>query len=243
LALQEGKQRKKTLSGIGPGICIRSGFLRLSDCIVFFDFDNTITPFDVLDDLVKRFSINQRWKFFEREWKDGKISSRRCLAEQLRRVRITRPELLKYISTIRIDPNFTKLHKLLKKEGLELNILSDSFTFLIRNILRNNGIKDAKMYANRLKFSKDRLIPSFPRGSKRCLRCAHCKKNNLLKKGIKNKIIMYVGDGLSDVCPAEYSDIVFAKGSLLRHFRRKNLLCVSYRSMLDIYRHFKGLEK
>ncbi|MBL7070141.1 MAG: hypothetical protein ISS27_01560 [Candidatus Omnitrophica bacterium] len=63
----------------------------------FFDFDNTITGFDVLDDLVKRYSINKKWQFFERAWKNGSIGSRKCLQEQLRVVRITRAGLKMYL--------------------------------------------------------------------------------------------------------------------------------------------------
>ena len=33
----------------------------LSNCRVFFDFDNTLTQGDVLDDIIKRFSVNEEW--------------------------------------------------------------------------------------------------------------------------------------------------------------------------------------
>jgi 2,3-diketo-5-methylthio-1-phosphopentane phosphatase len=211
--------------------------------MVFFDFDNTMTPFDVLDDIIKRFSTNKDWKVFESAWHRGEISSRECLEGQLRSVRISKKNLLNYLSRITVDPDVKRLFNLLIKEGIRPVVLSDSFTFIIKTILENNGIKGAKVYANRLNFNRSRLMPTFPYAHKRCISCAHCKKKNLLRRGIRDKIIIYIGDGLSDICPAECSDIVFAKGNLLKHFRRTKRLCLAFETLGDIYKYFSGLEK
>jgi len=215
----------------------------LSDCLVFFDFDNTITPFDVLDDIVKRFSVDKKWMAFEDAWRQGRIGSRLCLKGQLQSVRVSRLALFKYLSRIKIDPHFPSIFSMLRREGIKPVVLSDSFTPLIEYILSNNGIRGVTVYANNLRFSKERLIPSFPYQNKHCRRCAHCKKKNLLKKGIRDKMIIYIGDGLSDICPAECADLVFAKGSLLGHFRKKKRLCVAFNNLDDIYNYFKGLER
>lgn len=217
----------------------------LSKCLVFLDFDNTITHYDILDDIIKRFSVDQGWMEFEKLWKKGKIGSGECLKGQLASVRVTKSDLLKYLSKIKIDPHFHSIMDMLKREGLKPVILSDSFTLIIKHIMENNGVKGVKIYANNLKFIKDRLIPSFSHKNPKCSRCAHCKKKNLLKKEIRDKIIMYIGDGLSDICPAECSDMVFAKsrGGLLDHFRKTKRLCVSFNDLSDIYSYFRGLER
>ncbi len=41
----------------------------LKNPVVFFDFDNTITTFDVLDDMLARFSRNDNWIKLEEQWK------------------------------------------------------------------------------------------------------------------------------------------------------------------------------
>ncbi|MEW6171254.1 MAG: hypothetical protein AB1472_06850 [Candidatus Omnitrophota bacterium] len=73
----------------------KSKFPRYS---VFIDFDNTITPFDILDDIVERFSINKNWVALEKKWKEGKIGSQECLEGQLSLVRISKNALLKYLA-------------------------------------------------------------------------------------------------------------------------------------------------
>ena len=215
---------------------------RLSECKVFFDFDNTITFFDVLDDIIQRFSINRDWMNFEKKWKKGQISSRQCLEGQLRSVRIKKKDFLVYLSLIKIDPRFYKFVSILKKEGMKPVIVSDSFTFIIRFILKNNGINGIKVYGNNLKFVNNKLIPSFPHSNRHCHLCAHCKRKTL-SRDVKEKVIIYIGDGHSDICPAEYSDLVFAKGTLLEHFRKTRRLCIGFNNIDDIYGYLKGLEQ
>ncbi|MDD5044766.1 MAG: MtnX-like HAD-IB family phosphatase [Candidatus Omnitrophica bacterium] len=216
---------------------------KLSDCAVFFDFDNTITSFDVLDDLIEKFSINKDWVKLEERWKQGKIGSLECLSGQLKGIRITKPALARYLSKVTLTPGFPRLISLLKREGIKTAILSDDFSFVINSVLRKNRISGIKIYANRLKFAKDRLTPSFPHTYKRCAHCAHCKRKNLLKHNLRDKIIIYIGDGASDICPAEEADIVFAKGKLLEHFRRKKLLCAAFKDFRDIYDSLRSLER
>jgi len=193
-----------------------SGAKKGKSVVVFLDFDNTITSLDVLDAVIGKFSIDQKWMICEEAWKEGKIGSRQCLEEQLKSVRVTRENLAKYVKQIPLDPFFLKLLWILDHQRIPFMIVSDSFTFIIENILRHHGIRQAKVFANELKFDKDRLIPIFPFHSKNChRRCAHCKKIHVLK--YKDKTTVYVGDGLSDVCPALEADIVFAKDTLASH--------------------------
>jgi 2,3-diketo-5-methylthio-1-phosphopentane phosphatase len=213
--------------------------LDITNYMVYFDFDNTITPFDVLDSVIERFSINRDWMIFEEAWIKGRIGSKECLEGQLRSVRATKKALSAYLSTVPVDPYFTKLLSLFKKMGVSPAIVSDSFSFLIRFILKNNGISGLRIYSNILKFYKDRLIPSFPYTNSLCSHCAHCKTSNLTNEVHREKKIIYIGDGLSDVCPAHYADIVFAKSTLLKHFRETQRQCLSFNNFEDIYNYLK----
>jgi len=184
--------------------------------MAFLDFDNTITSLDVLDAVIGKFSIDQKWMIHEEAWKEGRIGSRQCLEAQLKSVRVTRADLAKYVKQIPLDPFAVKLFRTLHRHRIPFMIVSDSFTVIIRTILHHHEILGAKVFANELKFKKDRLIPVFPFHSEECSRrCAHCKKSHVLEH--KDKTTVYVGDGLSDVCPALEADIVFAKDSLAGH--------------------------
>lgn len=215
--------------------------ITLSGCKVFFDFDNTITPFDVIDDIVERFSASQRWRQIEEDWKSGKIGSKECLEGQFKEVRVKKDAFIRYLKTIKIDDYFPKILKLLKEQGVSTAIVSDSFSFIIDYILKNNGIKGIKVYSNKLRFDKDKFILEFPHFNKRCPKCANCKKDHLSNHSIADKTLIYIGDGLSDICPAKQADIVFAKANLLDHFKKQKKKYIEFDTLAVIYNHFKEL--
>jgi 2-hydroxy-3-keto-5-methylthiopentenyl-1-phosphate phosphatase len=208
-------------------------------CIVFFDFDNTIATCDVFDSMLPMFSRDNLWVKLEKEWESGKIGSQKCLKDQLSGMTITRVSLNKYLSEVKLDPYFSKLVKLLSSKKIKSFVLSDNFDYILKQILRNNGIKNLKIYSNKLVFKGNELIPLFPYRNRRCDICAHCKSKNLLANISRDSIIIYIGDGRSDICPSKYADIVFAKDSLLKYFKKNRLACFAYRSLKDVYNYFK----
>lgn len=214
-----------------------NGKLRPLKYKVFFDFDNTITTFDVLDLVIEHFSADRDWEKLEKDWRAGHIGAKECLEGQLKSLRLSRNTLNEYLSHIKLDPYFKKLLAFFRKRGIHPVILSDSFSPIIKRVLENNGIRGLKVYANRLKFSNGRLIPSFPFFTKECSRCAHCKRRHITNG--RNKKTVYIGDGLSDICPSEEADLVFAKGSLLDHLSKANRPCVAFENLEGVYDYFK----
>lgn len=208
-------------------------------CIVFFDFDNTIATCDVFDSMLPHFSRNDLWIRLEEEWKNGKIGSKACLEGQIKGMTLNKRTLDDYLSGIKLDPYFKRLVQYLNTKKVEVVVLSDNFDYILRRVLRNYAIKNLKIYSNKLRFARNRLIPCFPFRSSKCQVCAHCKTKNLLANIKPESIIMYIGDGRSDICPAQYADLVFAKGDLLKYFQDRNLACFSYGGLKDVYDYFK----
>jgi 2-hydroxy-3-keto-5-methylthiopentenyl-1-phosphate phosphatase len=213
---------------------------RLDNCTVFFDFDNTISTFDVFDDMLANFAKDVTgWRELENKWEKGEIGSRECLEGQLKTIKIPQERLNSYLSEVKLDPYFNKLVKLLKKNKSKVIILSDNFDYILKYILKFKGFGNLEVYSNGLRFSEGMLEPIFPFVHKNCKVCAHCKTKNLLAKSTENSIIFYIGDGRSDICPSRYSDIVFAKDGLLDYYKRNKLPCLSYNNLKDVYKYFK----
>ncbi len=206
--------------------------------IVFFDFDNTITTKDVIDDMLARFSVDQHWEKLEKEWKNGRIGSRKCLSGQMRGIRIKKNRLDSYLASVKIDPYFKRLLRLFKDSGIKVIILSDDFNYILKKVFAHHGIRNIKILANKLCFRGEKLFPRFPFSNKACYRCAHCKKKNLLENSPKSSIIVYIGDGQSDACAAACADLVFAKKGLLKHLKEKRKKAILFKGLREVYAYF-----
>ena len=211
-----------------------------NDLIVFFDFDNTITTIDVIDDMLGRFSKDDAWMVLEKRWQRGDIGSRECLKGQVEGIRVEKNRLDRYLSTVKIDLYFKKLLKLFRSYGIPVLIVSDNFDYMVNSILKHNGISNMEVYCNRAGFSGGRFYPGFPFANRKCGDCANCKKTHLLsrkKGGVKT---IYIGDGKSDVCASRTADIVFAKDYLRELFKKEGLPHFAIDSLRDVYEYFRG---
>lgn len=206
---------------------------------VFFDFDNTITTFDVLDSIISRFSYGNGWKALEKRWEKGEIGSRQCLKGQIEGVRISKSRLDRHLKSVRIDPYFKKILGLLRARKIETIILSDNFDYVLRSVLKRYGISGLGVYSNTLKLSGDKLIPDFPISNRTCGGCGHCKKTSMAALAGGDTLSVYVGDGLSDRCASEVADVVFAKGTLSSYLKGKGIGHIPFTDLKDVYDYLK----
>ncbi|MBU0548230.1 MAG: MtnX-like HAD-IB family phosphatase [Candidatus Omnitrophica bacterium] len=208
-------------------------------CVVFFDFDNTIATCDVFDNMLLLFSRDDRWVELEKRWKSGRIGSKTCMEGQLRGMDLHKKSLDAYLPKIKLDPYFKTLYKFLQAKKVKTIVLSDNFDYILNRILKINGIKKLKVMVNKLSFTRDKVITEYPFKNKDCQVCAHCKTKNLLAKSPKGFTIIYVGDGTSDICPAKYAHLVFAKENLLRYFKDNKLDHVVFHNLKEVFNHLQ----
>ena len=201
--------------------------------VLFFDFDNTITRGDLLDAVFERFSKDGSWLELEDAWQNDKISTLECLRAQVGNLKASRTEILDFAAGFPIDPYFVPIIAWAARSHVDLIVLSDSFTALIGAVFKHHNI-EVPVFANELTFLADRVEAQFPYQDPSCPRCAHCKAQHFGRFPGLTKI--FVGDGLSDICPGNVADIVFAKDSLARylaHSNRKFLPFHSLQTVLD----------
>lgn len=183
---------------------------------LFFDFDNTLTDGDVLDELIERYSADERWRDWEHAWECGRMSARDCLRLQIENMRISRDLLRAHVTLTRIDPAFADILAWAAGHGIDVSIVSDSFEPLITWMLAANGLGDVPVFANRLSFEgTDRLIPSFPYYDPAVLCSANAKASHLQRYRRTHRVV-FAGDGHSDLDAALAADVVFAKATLAR---------------------------
>jgi len=86
-----------------------------------------------------------------------------------------------------------------------------------------------------------KLVLSFPYANAECDRCACCKRNIMLTQSAENDVLVYIGEGYSDRCPAGYADVVFAKDILQTYCQAENISYHPYLSFRDIRRALEQL--
>jgi len=214
--------------------------LLLANCRVFLDFDNTMTISDVLSDLILDHSIDKDWIELEDLWRRGRIGARECLRGQLKKVRIGKKDFDQFLSEVKLDEGIFELLSFLDQKGIKPVVLSDNFLPVVDRILDHHGIRDIKIYANGLRSFGDRLIPSFPYYNPQCPSCAHCKKTHVVSDRADEGPVIYIGDGRSDFCPANASDLVFAKDTLAEYLEQKESDFLRYENLKEVADYFKN---
>ena len=200
--------------------------------VLFIDFDNTISLGDVLDAVIEKFSPTRQWETWQTDWREGRITTRECLEKQMGGLAVDEATLLAFVSQVDIDPDFIRLQAWAAASGTQMLIVSDNFAPIVNAILRHHAIAPPPVFANALAFAQDRIIPSFPYRSISCARCAHCKSVHFARyEGYRT---IYVGDGLSDTCPAVRADLIFAKDSLAAFLDEQGRSYTPFRTLADV---------
>lgn len=208
--------------------------------VLVFDFDNTLTAGDVLDEIVERFSPNEDWREWERDWAEGRLAARDCLRLQVENLRVDRSALFDYLLSVRVDPAFAAILAWAKAHAVEAFIVSDSFVPLILHILANNAIQGVPVFANDLAFSGDRLQPGFPFHDPAFPRSANAKARHLAPYA--GHTIIFAGDGRSDLDAALVADIVFAKDSLATELTARGVPFRPFQTLAPLLSFLEALE-
>jgi len=203
---------------------------------VLCDFDGTVAQDDVGNLLFRTFSRGDAADVVAR-WKRGEISSRECLEKEAELVRCCPDELKRFVHSHRLDPYFKDFHDFARQRGIEVVVLSDGLDYYIEQLLMRNGLGGIEFFANRLHVDGGTLRVEFPwYNLLACTECGCCKTHHLFRYRNEGYYIVYVGDGLSDRCPCESADLVFAKGDLLQHCRTRKIAHIEFRNFRDVER-------
>ncbi len=193
---------------------------------IFTDFDGTITRGDVGDALFERFGGADSVKAVA-DYRDGRLSAVSCFqAECAACGEVDVRNLRDFLDHREIDETFPEFVSWCRERGYALMILSDGMDYYIDEILSRNGLGDVEHRANHLELRvtgatgshrtadvsqksaapdmPDRVefVPSFPHTDEVCDRCASCKRNHILTMSADDDVIVYIGEGYSDRCPA-----------------------------------------
>jgi 2-hydroxy-3-keto-5-methylthiopentenyl-1-phosphate phosphatase len=201
----------------------------------FTDFDGTITQEDtlvlLLDRFGKRLPDGSDWRSIEF---NPALSEVEKLQAELDLLTCDFDEAMTFLrSKVRIRQGFKELMLRLAEEGIPVQVLSGGLLPILKQSLAPLDLPELFLGANELSFRGNswRVVP--PETPRIKELCNHCKSWFLRESEASTKI--YVGDGSTDFCPAERADIVYARGSLLKHCQVKGLPHEAFDTFDDIY--------
>lgn len=211
--------------------------------IVFTDFDGTIAIDDVGDAVFEQFGdLKICGESFD-AYRRGEITARECWRRGFASMKqMSKKDFTDFVLTRKIDQSFPAFVEYCKSKEIAVHVLSDGFDAYIDPILRRDHLDFLPCFSNELKFnSDDTVTPVFPFTDAECPRCANCKRNHMLTKSGESNVIVYVGDGVSDQCPVQFADVVFAKGSLVKFCETHNITFHRFESFADILKKFRSI--
>lgn len=203
-------------------------------CAILCDFDGTVTLEEVSVSLLKRYSGGE-WENADRALLDGRTSLRETMAREFGLLRAPRAELEQFVRTIHLRGGFHELAAEARARGAPLVILSEGLDFYIKAFLELHGLK-VEYRTNHAVFTGNGICVEHPFASMECSYCGTCKKEQLLMFKQAGYSTVYIGDGISDRCPARYADLLLARNGLLDHCREEGIDCVPYEDFFDVLR-------
>ncbi len=201
---------------------------------VLCDFDGTISKGDIGNTLFKKFAGGKEWEELIASWERGDIGSKECLTRECAMARVTRAEVVALADSFEIDAHFPEFARWCAANDVPLAVVSDGLDFYIQVVLRKHGLSHLPLFANHLKFNDKGIQPEFPYFGKGCEKCGNCKGYHVRSYRAKHGRVVFVGDGYSDRCALDESDLILAKGDLARVCRESGRPHVPFRDFRDV---------
>lgn len=203
--------------------------------LVLCDFDGTICTVDMGNELLNRFT-GEGWSEIDRAYCAGEIGSRDAYSRVVPILKGSKSQMLEFVrESEKLDPHFPEFYAYCRKREMEVKIVSDGLDFYIDAILRKYNLQDIEYFSNVVVFQNGNARSIlFPRMSIECEKCGTCKSGVLQEYRRSYDLVIYIGNGYSDVCPAKKADMVFAKDILYETCGRNGTACVLFENFYDI---------
>ena len=203
--------------------------------LVLCDFDGTISRIDTGLAAAQAFQLEE-FDRVEMAWRRGEISAPECLRRQWGLLDLQVHDLWGFVERMELDPAFADLAALAAARGTPLWVLSDGLDLYVSRSLERLGHAGVSYRANRCRLVGSRVCLEFPHRYAACGRCGNCKTRWLfdLRQAVQAERVVYIGDGVSDLCAAKYADVVFAKEGLARACAERGQPFRRFRSLADV---------
>jgi len=134
---------------------------------------------------------------------------------------------------VKVRAGFHELVSYCLEKGLRLVIVSNGLDFYIRAVLKESGLGDLEVHAAQASFDPTGMNVRYvgPDGKTVNDGFKDSYIESFLRLGFR---VIYIGNGDSDIAPAQYAHRVFATGDLLAYSRESNLNCKPFTDFREV---------
>ena len=205
---------------------------------VLVDFDGTACAHDVAVDLLERFA-DPSWLELDEACERGEIGNRECLDRQATMLDAPLEEMIAFaVEHCPLDPAFASFVRWLQRNEVDVAIVSDGFGFYIPPLLEHAGVRDVRIVTNDWVAAGAQRI-AYGSGHPQCVGCGTCKMAAVVDARGRGRVA-FVGDGWSDRFAALYTDVLFAKRSLVGFAEAGGVAFVPWDTFDDVRAHLEG---
>lgn len=183
--------------------------------VIFVDFDGTAAQESASERLLERFAQGD-WQAWDKLLDERKISLKECVAHQFSMLVGSHAEMIRFCEReLALRAGFSDFVNHCKSRQHTVIIVSEALDFMIKTILDRAGFGDILVYSDRAVFHEDRVRVEFPFSQPDCsCQAGICKKSRVLAHREQADVSVYIGDGTNDFCPAQETDLIFARRRL-----------------------------
>ena len=206
--------------------------------IIQCDFDGTITK-NNLSILLRENFAHGDWRKIDSDYLHGHLTVEQSNRLQFALIKEPKDKLQEFVRQhIEVRPGFLEFVKYCRDTGTPLVIVSSGLDFYIETVFNEIGMPDLELHCGRTSFSRDGIIVSY-RGPEGDTINQGFKKEYLTWLKKRDRHIIYIGDGLSDLEAARHAGRVFATGHLVRLLRAESVPCGVFSDFHDLLRQVR----
>ena len=187
---------------------------RVTKIAVLCDFDDTISQQNVAHLILDRFGDGS-WKDVRRRYRDGQATAEEYFEKPFVGLNATRDEMQAHVRVAgHLRSGFLDLASYCREQDIPLAVVTAGFDFYVDALLEQHGLGWVPTYTVGTRFTPKGMKFDFTHARDGCERWGICKCSVVDLYRQQGRLIVYVGDGRNDLCPARKADVVFARDVL-----------------------------
>lgn len=210
--------------------------------VVQCEFDETVTAVDLGFGLREAFAPDG-WAAMEEDFLAGRCSPEENITKQFKLIKASKQDIEDFVlGNVVLRPEFGEFVDYCRGVGLKLVIVSSGLDIYIDLILGLLELEDLDVHSGKVTIGSDGIDVVYlnPDGDRIESGLKEAYVRHYKEAG---NTVVYIGQGLSDIAPAEAADYVIARSSLAEHLTEQGISYDKFDTFQDVGKCLEEIRK